>query len=50
LEKFFSKVELVEWLKVKALSANPSTTHTKKVLISSFLKNELLDLPAYLFQ
>jgi hypothetical protein len=26
LEKFFTKIGLVEWLKVKALSSSPSTT------------------------
>jgi ribosomal protein S19E (S16A) len=26
------KKGLVEWFKVKALSSNPSTTHTKKIL------------------
>jgi hypothetical protein len=30
-EKTFHKKELVEWLKVKALSSNPSTTKIKAV-------------------
>jgi hypothetical protein len=30
LEKSFTKVGLVEWLKVKALSSSPSTTKKKK--------------------
>jgi hypothetical protein len=30
LENPFTKIGLVEWLKVKALSSNPSTTHTQK--------------------
>jgi hypothetical protein len=30
LEKPFTKIGLVEWLKVMALSSSPSTTHTKK--------------------
>jgi hypothetical protein len=30
LEKAFTKVELVEWLKVKALSSSPSTAKKKK--------------------
>jgi hypothetical protein len=29
LEKPFTKIGLVEWLKVKALSSNPSTTKKK---------------------
>jgi hypothetical protein len=28
LKKHFTKIGLVEWLKVKALSSNPSTPHT----------------------
>jgi hypothetical protein len=31
LKKSFTKIGLVEWLKVKALSSNPSTTKTKKI-------------------
>jgi hypothetical protein len=30
LEKPFTKIELVEWSKVKALSSSPSTTKKKK--------------------
>jgi hypothetical protein len=30
LEKPFTKIELVEWLKVKALSSSPSTAKKKK--------------------
>jgi hypothetical protein len=30
LKKPFTKIGLVEWPKVKALSSNPNTTHTKK--------------------
>jgi hypothetical protein len=30
LEKPFRKIQLVEWLKVKALSSSPSTAHTQK--------------------
>jgi hypothetical protein len=30
LEKFFTKIGLMEWLKVKALSSSPSTTKRKK--------------------
>jgi hypothetical protein len=30
LEKLVTKIGLVEWLKVKALSSNPSTTQSKK--------------------
>jgi hypothetical protein len=30
LEKTFTKIRLVEWLKVKALSSSPSTTKKKK--------------------
>jgi hypothetical protein len=30
LEKFFTKIWLVEWLKVKALGSSPSTTTTTK--------------------
>jgi hypothetical protein len=30
LEKSFTKIGLMEWLKVKALSSNPSTEKTKK--------------------
>jgi hypothetical protein len=30
LEKPFTKIRLVEWLKVKALSLSPSTTKKKK--------------------
>jgi hypothetical protein len=30
LEKPFTKIGLVKWLKVKALSSNPSTTKKKK--------------------
>jgi hypothetical protein len=30
LEKPFTKIRLVEWLKVKALSSNPSTPPKKK--------------------
>jgi hypothetical protein len=30
LGKPFTKIGLVEWLKVKALSSNPSTTKKKK--------------------
>jgi hypothetical protein len=30
LKKLFTKVGLVEWLKVKALSSNPSTAKKKK--------------------
>jgi hypothetical protein len=30
LKKPFTKIGLVEWLKVKALSSSPSTTHTQK--------------------
>jgi hypothetical protein len=30
LEKPFTKIGLVEWLKVKALSSSPSTTKKKK--------------------
>jgi hypothetical protein len=33
LEKSFTKVGLVEWLKVKALSSSPSTTKKKKRVI-----------------
>jgi ribosomal protein S21 len=30
LKKTFTKIGLVEWLKVKALSSNPSTAKKKK--------------------
>jgi hypothetical protein len=30
LEKPFTKIELMEWLKVKALSSRPSATQTHK--------------------
>jgi hypothetical protein len=30
LEKLFTKIGLVEWLKVKALSSSPSTTKKKR--------------------
>jgi hypothetical protein len=30
LEKLFTKIGLVEWLKVKALSSSPSTAKKKK--------------------
>jgi hypothetical protein len=30
LEKLFTKIGLVEWLKVKALSSSPSTTKKKE--------------------
>jgi hypothetical protein len=30
LEKPFTNIELVEWLKVKALSSNPSTAKKQK--------------------
>jgi hypothetical protein len=30
LEKPFTKIGLMEWLKVKAPGSSPSTTHTKK--------------------
>jgi hypothetical protein len=29
LEKSFTNIGLVEWLKLKAMSSSPSTTHTK---------------------
>jgi hypothetical protein len=29
LKKLFTKIGLVEWLKVKAMSSSPSTTKTK---------------------
>jgi hypothetical protein len=31
LKKPFTKIRLVEWLKVKALSSSPSTTKKKKI-------------------
>jgi hypothetical protein len=31
LEKPLTKIELVEWLKVKALSSSPSTAINKKI-------------------
>jgi hypothetical protein len=30
LEKSFTKIELVEWFKMKAMSSSPSTTHKRK--------------------
>jgi hypothetical protein len=30
LEKLFTKIGLVQWLKIKALSSNPNSTHTNK--------------------
>jgi hypothetical protein len=32
-QKTHHKNGLVEWLKIMALSSNPSTTHTKKIVI-----------------
>jgi hypothetical protein len=37
LKKPFTKIGLVEWLKVKALSSNPSTAKKKRMLIILFL-------------
>jgi hypothetical protein len=37
LEKPFTKVGLVEWLKMKALSASPSTEKKKKKKLSQWL-------------
>jgi hypothetical protein len=31
LKKFFTKIGLVEWLKVKALNSSPSTAKKKKI-------------------
>jgi hypothetical protein len=36
LEKPFTKIGLVEWLKVKALSSSPSTAHTPKKVTVGF--------------
>jgi hypothetical protein len=33
-QKTFTKIELVEWLKVKALSSNPTTPRKKKKRLS----------------
>jgi hypothetical protein len=39
LKKPFTKIGLVEWLRVKALSSSPSTTHTKIVLRLCLIKS-----------
>jgi hypothetical protein len=36
LEKSFTKIELVEWLRVMALCSNPSTTHRTKLNYAHF--------------
>jgi hypothetical protein len=41
LRKPFTKIGLVEWLKVKALSSSLSTTHTKKSWVLNFLYRKL---------
>jgi hypothetical protein len=33
LEKFFTRIGLVEWLEVNALSSSPSTAKKKKVVL-----------------
>jgi hypothetical protein len=45
LEKPFTKVGLVEWLKVKALSSNPSTATTTKKIIKERKKKPLWAQP-----
>jgi hypothetical protein len=37
LEKHFTKIGLVEWLKVKALSSSPSTAKKKKKKERNFI-------------
>jgi hypothetical protein len=45
LEKPFTKIELVEWLKVKALSSSPSTAKRKKKDIKKHTKTLTLLIP-----
>jgi hypothetical protein len=40
LKKPFTKIGLVEWLKVKALSSSPSTTEKKKYKQLSWFSTE----------
>jgi hypothetical protein len=35
LKKLFTKIGLVEWLKMKALSSSPNTTKKKKKQVNS---------------
>jgi hypothetical protein len=41
LEKPFTKIRLVKWLKVKALSSNPNTTKKKKKETCGFHRVDL---------
>jgi hypothetical protein len=45
LEKLLTKIGLVEWLKVKALSSNPSTIYTQKKVIWRYKVIEKRPLP-----
>jgi hypothetical protein len=46
LEKPFTKIELVEWLKVKALSSSPSTAKKKK---KRKIQGNVLFFPVFLY-
>jgi hypothetical protein len=44
LEKPFTKIGLVEWLKVKALSSSPSTTKKQNMALGVYLSGRMLIL------
>jgi hypothetical protein len=50
LKKNLCKEGLVEWLKLKALSSNPSTAKEKKRNIKSSLISQALILDTYFLQ
>jgi hypothetical protein len=47
LEKPFTKIGLVKWLKVKALSSNPSTAKKKKKNQNQKKKKRMEDVRVY---